>query len=146
MPVVIVNWLDCVLIVGVTPTMVAVTFTEVATVPELICVCTSPCESLTADAAVNVMPPSVVSSVKLTVRPCTGPLALSSTLKTTVDSSGRLAEPVPFSAMLVGVAETYEMEPTVAAATVTVPVADRLWLPTVEVAVIRSVPLHPLAT
>ena len=60
--------------------------------------------------------------------------------------SGRPVAPVPRSAMLVGVAETKTMEPIVAAATVTVPVADRFWLPTVVVAVIRSLPAQPRAT
>jgi hypothetical protein len=48
--------------------------------------------------------------------------------------------------MLVGVAETKEMDPIAAAATVTVPLAERFVLPTNAVAVTTSVPEHPLAT
>src|SRR5579862_8734074 len=88
------------------------------------------------------MPPTLVFKVKLTVAPGRGPPEESTTLKTTVEVS---PSPVPFNPIVVGVAETNWIDPIAAAATVTVPVADRLCDPTVALAVIVSVPLHPLA-
>ncbi len=145
-PVVTVSWLDCVEIAGTVLEMVAVTFTEVATVPALTTVCTLPFTSLMALAEVSVIPPVLVFSAKFTMAPDTGPLEESSTWNTTVELSGREASPVPLSAILVGVADTKEIEPIVAAATVTVPAAESGLALTVEVAVTTSAPLQPLAT
>src|SRR5882757_3791088 len=131
---------------GVMPLTTAVTLTEVATVPALTCVCTSPLASLVAEVDDNATPPTDVFSEKFTVAPGRAPLVLSNTLKTTVETSGRFASPVPCRAMLVGVADINAMEPTDAGATVMVPVADNARLLTVVVAVTKSAPLHPLAT
>ena len=97
---------------GVTLVTVAVTFTEVATVPALTTVCTCPLASLVAVAGVSVMPPTCVFSAKATGgagdrRRRWHPARLN----TTVALSGRLASPVPFNAMLVGVADMNEIEP-----------------------------------
>jgi hypothetical protein len=128
------------------PTTEADTVTGVATVPALTMAWTLPCASLVAVGEVSVMPPTVVLSENCTFAPATGPADESSTRNTTVLVSGRLESPVPRSAMLFGVAEMYTMEPIVAAATFTVPDAERFWLPTVAVAVITSLPAQPRAT
>src|SRR5579862_472464 len=127
--------------------MDAVTFTEVATVPASTTICTRPCESLVAvaDEGVSVIPPTLELSLKLTGVPLRGPPEASSTLNTTVELSGRLASPVPLSAMLVGVAEMNEIDPIAACATVTVPVAVYESVAIVVVAEITSLPLQPLA-
>src|SRR5512138_3718008 len=146
MPVVTVSWLDCVEMGCVALVTVAKTRTEVATVPAFTTVCARPWLSLVALADVNTMPPTDVFSEKVTVAPVTGPLDASRTRNTTVEASGCVALPVPWSAMLSGVAETNSIEPTVAAAAVIVPFADRGWLPTVAVAVMTSEPEQPEAT
>src|SRR5258708_11791336 len=146
MPVEAVSWLDGVEMAGAVEGTIAVTFTEVAAVLALTTVCTLPCTSLIALAEVRVMPPVLVFSVKFTVAPDTGPLEESSAWNTTVELSGREASPVPLSAILVGVADTKEIEPIVAAATVTVPGPQSGLALMVEVAVTTSAPLQPLAT
>ena len=144
-PVVIVSSLDWVVIVGITPATVAVTRTAVATVPACTTVWTCPFASVMPDAGARMMPPTVVSSEKLTVAPARGPPDVSSTWKMTVEVSWLPAAPVPLMATLVGVAETNTIEPTEAAATMTVPVADSSLPLTEAVAVIRSDPLQPFA-
>jgi len=132
--------LDCVLSAG--KAIAAVTRIDVCWVPELTTVCTVPSAADVAEAGERVIPPTVVFRLKLTLTPGRAPPVASTTLNTTVDVS---VSPVPFSPMEVGVAETNWMDPIAAAATVTVPVAVRLWEPTVAVAVIASGPLQPLA-
>jgi hypothetical protein len=66
-------------------------------------------------------------------------------LKTTVEVADPPALPTPFSVMFDGVAEMNEIEPIAACATVTVPVAVKLWLFALAVAVITSLPLQPVA-
>jgi hypothetical protein len=67
-------------------------------------------------------------------------------LKTTVEVAEPVELPVPLSVMFEGVAEMKEIEPIAAWATVTVPVALKLWLFAVVLAVMTSAPLQPLAT
>ncbi len=91
---------------------VAVTFTDVATVPALTTVCTSPWLSLIALVEVSWMPPTDVFNEKATFAPWTEPFEASLTRKTTVELSGRSTSPVPWSAIFVGVADTNSIEPT----------------------------------
>jgi hypothetical protein len=121
---------------------VAVTVTDVCTVPELTTVCTVPSAAELAVVGERLMPPTLVLRVKLTLTPGFGAPVESSTLKTSVEVEGC---PVPFRPIVVGIAETNWMEPVAAEATVTVPVALRLALPTVALAVMTSEPLHPSA-
>ena len=129
--------------------VVAVTRTEVATVPPLTTVCAWPLTSVVADAGDSVMPPTVVLNAKVTVAPARGPPEVSSTLKITVEVAvdvPPVVVPVPLRLMLDGVAEMKEIEPTCAAATVTLPVAVRFWLFAAADAVMVSVPEQPVAT
>ena len=119
-----VSWLDCVDRIGVTFCTVAVTRTEVATVPPWTTVWTLPLASLIARRrATTDIPPTVVFNAKLTVVPTRGPPAWSRTRKITVEVSGWPELPVPRNAMFVGVADTKMIEPITPGATVTVPVA-----------------------
>ena len=70
---------------------------------------------------------------------------MSSTLKTSTDASLRLSPPVPLRAMSVGVAETKEIDPADAGATVIVPVLVTVDPPSESVAVIVSVFVQPIA-
>src|SRR5215471_2019523 len=91
------------------------------------------------------MPPTVVFSEKVTLALARGPPEESRTWNTTVEVSGCWALPVPLRAMLVTDAVWKTIEPIEAAATVTLPVADR-GPPATAVAVITSCPEQPLAT
>lgn len=140
MPVDTVSELDCVLSAG--EAMVAVTVTGVCTVPELTTVCTVPSAADVAETGEKLRPPTVVFREKVTVTPAFGAPVESSTLKMTVEVDGC---PVPFRPIMPGMADTNSRDPVAAEATVTVPVAVRLVLPIVALAVMTSEPLHPLA-
>ncbi len=139
-PVVTVSALDWVLSAG--DAMLAVTRIAVCSVPELTTVCTVPSAPETAVVGDRLNPPALVLRLKVTVTPGRAPPVESTTLNTTVEVS---LSPVPLSPMEAGVADSNWIEPIVAAATVTVPVADRLVLATAALAVITSGPLQPLA-
>jgi hypothetical protein len=81
----------------------------------------------------------------VTAAPARGPPEVSSTWNTTVEVADPPALPTPFNVIVDGVAEMNEMEPIAAWATVTVPLAVKLWLLADAVAVITSLPLHPVA-
>src|ERR1700731_2280879 len=123
-PVVTVNTLDCVLSAG--DAILAVTRIDVCWVPELTTVCTVPSEAEVAVAGERVIPPTVVLRLNETLTPGRGPPVESTTLKTTVEVS---PNPVPFSPIETGEADMNWIDPTEAAATVTVPVAVRLVVP-----------------
>src|ERR1043166_2153233 len=92
---------------------------------------------------VSVMPPTVVSSVKRTRWPATGPPALLSTWEQTAEVSFR---PVPLRPIVVGVADTNTIVEAADAATAMLPVADSdVPSGAVANAVIGSLPVHPLA-
>ena len=125
--------------------VVAVTRTVVATVPPLTTVCTWPLASVVAVVGASVIPPTDVLSDMVTGAPARGPPDVSSTLKMTVEVADPPALPTPFSVIFAGVAEMNAIEPIAACATVTVPLAVRLWLFADAVAVITSLPLQPVA-
>jgi hypothetical protein len=146
MPVDTVKEFDSVeIVVPAAVTVEAVTRTLVATVPPLTMVCTWPLASVVAVAGARVMPPTDVLSANVTAAPARGPPDVSSTLKTTVEVADPAALPTPFNVMFDGVAEMNAIEPIAACATVTVPVALRVWLLALADAVITSLPLQPVA-
>jgi hypothetical protein len=132
-PVLTVNALDSVESAGLA--IVAFTLTVLCAVPELTTVCTVPSAAEVAEAGEIVRPPTFESRLKATEAPARGPPVASVTLNNTVDVS---PSPVPFKPMVAGVADTNCIDPMAAAATVIVPVAVRLAVPTTALAVMTS--------
>lgn len=141
-PVVIDNWLDWVVSVvpAIAPDVEAVTRTGVLTVPALTVATTKPCASEIPVSAANDSPPTVVLSPNVTVFPLIGLLPASTTLNVTAELG---APPLPFNAILVGLADIYCRAPTAGA--VMVNTAEEVARPVPTVAVIVSVPAQPLS-
>ena len=102
-----------------------------------------PSEALVPVAGLKVIPPIEVVTEKVTVWPAIGLPPASNTLKITADASGC---PVPLRPITLGVAEMNWMPPSKAEETLIVPVAFRVVPLIVVLAVMVSLPLHPLAT
>ena len=110
--------LDCVLSAG--EAILAVTRTDVCTVPELTTVCTVPSEADMADAGARLRPPTVESRENDTVAPALGAPVVSVTVKITTEVAAR---PVPLRPIELGLADVNCIEPIADAVTDTVPVA-----------------------
>lgn len=140
------SWLDCVVSTepAVAPGVDAATRTGVLIVPALTMIVTSPWALEVAVGAatfgVNVIPPKVVLSPKVTTFPLMGFPPESSTLKVTVDDD---VPPVPCNEMVVGEAEKYCSEPVAGGVTTSVAEVDAV-VPATE-AVIVSVLAQPLS-
>jgi len=143
MPVVIVSpfdWVESV-VPATVPGVVAVTLTGVLKVPELTVVTTSPLASDVAvpEAGVSVIPPTEVLNANVTGFPLSGFPPESTTLKTTCEVD---TPPVPANEMLLGVADTNSIEPTVGGVMTKLVGAE---VTPAAVAVIESVPAQPLS-
>jgi len=140
MPVETTRTSEVVVIVGVVLLIVAVTRTGVLSVPAFTIVCTKPVTGSESALVVDKDSPPVLvfaNKEKVTVFLMAFPF-VSSTLKTTMDVSLLPSPPVPLRAMLVGVAETKEIDPADAELTVIVPVCLRVFPEMESVAVIVS--------
>ena len=94
-----------------------------------------------AEPLLKVIPPKLVLRERSTVWEIGLP-AVSSILNLTVETSGKVALPVPFRVMLAGVAETNWMEPAFGGVTFKVPIAET---PVITLAVMVSVLPQPLS-
>jgi hypothetical protein len=118
-----------------------VTLTGVLNLPELTVITTSPLASEVAvpEAGVSVIPAGAVANANVTVFPLSGFPPESTTLKITCEVD---TPPVPANEMMLGVADTNWIEPTVGARTTKLVAAD---VTPAAVAVIESVPAQPLS-
>ena len=114
--------MDCVVSTVPAPGVEAVTLTGVLTVPAFTVIVTNPklFDTAVGDVAgktaagVSVIPPTVVLNPKVTVFPPSAPPPESTTLNTTCEFE---TPPVPCNAIVVGVAETYCIEPVMGGVT-----------------------------